>query len=569
MRVFYLICLLHLSGLSRGQNVQWASRVIEFSAEASSVQFSSNQILGAPDVLPKTEMSANAWSPGSSKREHFISVAFNQPMAIKQTAVAEAFNAGALKEVYAIDEKGDEILLITLSPSKIDLPGRMFNFFMEETDYTVTGLKLVFDGKMYQGRFFIDAVAISDSEIPIRPQVETISNVRSDIEVKPLTTNVNSPADELRPLLSPDGKTLFFSRTNSQENTGGKDDPEDIWLSAWLEEQGEWAPAQNIGQPLNNANKNFINALSANGNSTLMVLGSEANRKNSNLSVSMYTNGQFTSPVDLPFSSELGLKDFDFTLSYDRRVIIFAALKADTYGAKDLYASFLLPSGTWSEPLNLGPLVNSVSDELSPFLSTDNRTLYFSSEGYSGYGGTDIYSSTRLDNSWQNWSGPRNLGPEINTSFDEKHFTIPLNSEYAYMSRFNKDGNADVYSIKLPLFEAVSAPSPVETPTITFENINFGSNKAMLLSESFDQLDDVIAFMNENLSTDIVISSHTDNVGNEDDNLMLSKQRAEAIFDYLTETGKILGTRIKIEWFGESMPLDTNETPKDVRETEE
>jgi outer membrane protein OmpA-like peptidoglycan-associated protein len=78
--------------------------------------------------------------------------------------------------------------------------------------------------------------------------------------------------------------------------------------------------------------------------------------------------------------------------------------------------------------------------------------LYFSSKGFSGYGGSDIYRSIRLDDTWTNWTEPENLGPEINSKFDDLFFNIPSSSEYAYFSKGVTDNNIDIFRLKLPAF---------------------------------------------------------------------------------------------------------------------
>lgn len=565
-----VITAIHISA-APAQNTQWASRVISFSSEASPVEFSSQQILGKPNVLPQIEINPNAWSPGKAKKEQYISVGFSEPMYIKQTAIAEAYNSSALRDVIAIDISNQEHLLYSLTPKHSPQKGRLFNFFISETEYEVMGLKLVFDGEIYGGEIYIDAVAISNSDVPIRVSVDRLNTVKNGLEIKALGKNVNSNQSELRPLLSPDGKTLYFSRKFYHGNIKGNKDEEDIWESKWDADLQAWAPATNAGTSLNSDGKNFVNAVSPNGNSTLLILGSdyESKRLKPGISISNSTPDGWSKPVTMPFYSDPGIKgDFDFTLSSDRKIIIFAVKKAQSHGGKDLFVSFLQRSGVWSEPLNLGPDVNSVSEESAPFLAADGETLYFSSTGFSGFGGSDVYVAKRLDTSWKRWSEPQNLGSEINSESDEKYFNIPPNSQFAYMSRYLTDDNADVFSIKLPIFEEVQLLATRTTESDNqiieelpdFGNINFKSNQAMLFQETYESLNDLILILKNNSQIRIEISSHTDNIGSEEDNLMLSKQRAEAIFGYLTQTGNIESTRIELKWFGESNPVVTNNT---------
>jgi OmpA-OmpF porin, OOP family len=119
--------------------------------------------------------------------------------------------------------------------------------------------------------------------------------------------------------------------------------------------------------------------------------------------------------------------------------------------------SFMQDDSVWTEPLNLGDVVNSADEESAPFLASDDKTLYYSSKGFSGYGGSDIYVTRRLDDTWTRWSEPENLGPEINSPLEDLFFNIPASSDYAYYSRGVTETNTDIFRIKLPI---VKNPDP-------------------------------------------------------------------------------------------------------------
>ena len=91
----------------------------------------------------------------------------------------------------------------------------------------------------------------------------------------------------------------------------------------------------------------------------------------------------------------------------------------------DLYVSFLQEDSSWSKPIHTGKVLNSVGNESAPFLCADDKTLFFSSDGFSGYGSDDIFMSRRLDDSWTKWSKPTNLGKNINTPQSDIFFTLP------------------------------------------------------------------------------------------------------------------------------------------------
>jgi OmpA-OmpF porin, OOP family len=140
--------------------------------------------------------------------------------------------------------------------------------------------------------------------------------------------------------------------------------------------------------------------------------------------------------------------------------MIMAVEEADSYGGRDLYVSFLQSNGKWSTPLNMGPDVNTADEESAPYLAADDKTLYFSSKGYVGYGAMDIYVTRRLDDTWTKWSTPENLGPLINTERDDSFFNIPPTGEYGYFSRDFTRNNMDIFRFKLP---DEHQPSPVVT----------------------------------------------------------------------------------------------------------
>src|SRR5688572_27179382 len=233
MRHFLLTLLLiaAFSQYSKAQVVQWATKVIEFSSELTPVQYSAAQALGKPNVLPAGGQSPNAWAPDKPKRKEFLKLGFANPISIKQIAIAESYNPSALFRVLVYDEAGKEYLITTRNPQAVPLKGRMMNIFMEATPYKVAAVKIEFDGAAVPDYYGIDAVAITDSNYPIIADIPTMQLLASGILIEALDKNVNSEYDELHPVLSPDGKTLYFSRKNHPGNVGGTKDEEDIWYS--------------------------------------------------------------------------------------------------------------------------------------------------------------------------------------------------------------------------------------------------------------------------------------------------------------------------------------------------
>ena len=442
------------------QTVQWATQVLDASSELTPEQYSAHQALGKPNVLPQGGQSPGAWSPDRPNRKEFIKVGFANPINIRQVAIAESHNPSALYRVLIYDENGGEHVVNTLNPRSVPLiKGRMLNFFMETTSFKVSAVKLEFDGAAVPDFFGIDAIGISDVNYPIIADIPQPALLASGIIVEALDANVNSDANELNPILSPDGKTMYFSRQNHPENIGGVNDEEDIWYSE-LDSTGHWSLAKNMGPQFNNEYPNFINSInsvSPDGKSAVMVLGNkylDNGKVQAGVSISSNENGVWSNPVPLKITNDYNYNEkANYFLTNDRRTILMSVERADSYGDRDIYVSFMGTDSVWSEPLNIGSIVNSASEESGPFLAVDGKTLYYSSKGFSGYGGSDIYVTTRLDDTWTNWSEPQNLGPEINSPLEDLFFNIPANSDYAYYSRSVSDNNADIYRVNLPIMK--------------------------------------------------------------------------------------------------------------------
>ena len=447
---------------SQAQIVQWASKVIEFSSELTPVQYSAQQALGKPNVLPAGGQNPSAWSPDKPRRKEFLKLGFANPMSIRQIAIAESYNPSALYRVLVYDEAGREYVVNTLNPMSVPLKGRMLNVFMEQTPYKVTAVKLEFDGAAVPDYFAIDAVAIANSNYPIIADIPKLQLLASGIAIEALDKNVNSDYSELNPLLSPDGKTLYFSRRNHPENVGGVTDKEDIWYSE-LDSSGHWQLAKNM-TTFNNAGPNFVNTIQSvtpDGKSAIIVLGNKYlpnGKMMAGVSISSNVGGGWSKPIALNITNDYNFNEkANYFLTNNRKTLIISEEREDSQGDRDLYVSFMQDDSVWTEPLNLGDVVNSAGEESAPFLASDDKTLYYSSKGFSGYGGSDIYVTRRLDDTWTRWSEPENLGPEINSPLEDLFFNIPASSDHAYYSRGVTETNTDIFRIKLPI---VKNPDP-------------------------------------------------------------------------------------------------------------
>ncbi len=264
---------------------------------------------------------------------------------------------------------------------------------------------------------------------------------------------INSADPENGPIISPDGTQIYFSRSYHAKNVGGAEDEEDIWFANWNSTLNQWDDPQNMGAKFNNEGPNFINSFTIENGIRTIILGNAYTGKKkskmmSGLSYSKWVDGEWTDPVNFNIEGYYSYSDnTDFTVSEDGQYLIMSAERDDSKGWRDLYVSHRLSEKKWSAPYNLKG-INTEKDELAPFL-LDGEYLFFSSDGYDGYGRSDIYVSRRLDNSWENWSEPVNLGTRINDEQDNIYFYYSKIRSTAYITEGYYEGNTDIFELDL------------------------------------------------------------------------------------------------------------------------
>lgn len=258
--------------------------------------------------------------------------------------------------------------------------------------------------------------------------------------------------DEKSPIISASGKSLFFTRENYPQNTEGI--KADIWKSKINPVDSSWGEAKNVGRPWNNKGLNALIAISTDNNTALLgnlYTESGEPKNEGGLSISYRKDKTWTIPKKMEIKNYYNDDGYyGFCLSPDGKVLICSIQRDDTYGDKDFYVCFLQSDSTWSEPKNVGRSLNTIGDEGTAFIASDGKTLYFSSDGYQGYGKHDIYMSRRLDDTWLNWSTPQNLGPKVNSANSDAKFSVPASGEYAYMISYDESTEWDIYKIKMP-----------------------------------------------------------------------------------------------------------------------
>jgi Tol biopolymer transport system component len=284
--------------------------------------------------------------------------------------------------------------------------------------------------------------------------------IKNPVSFNPVSVGaaINTSDDEYWPSITVDGQTLMFTRqvSNGYNQFGMSNSQEDFYLSSHSD--SGWAKAINAGEPLNTKSNEGAQSLSSNGNYMYFTACERPGGLGScDIYFAAYTNGHWSMPYNL--GSPVNTSSWESTpsISSDGNFLIFSSNRPGGFGGKDLWCSILSKKGKWSGPVNMGKNINTDGDEMSPFIHFDGRTLYFASDGRPGMGGLDIYL-TRMNND-SSWSEPKNLGYPINTANDEMGLVIDATGQKAYFSskRDVKNGK-DIFYFKLD--EAVR-PNPV------------------------------------------------------------------------------------------------------------
>lgn len=267
-------------------------------------------------------------------------------------------------------------------------------------------------------------------------------------DAEALSGSVNTDAEEVSPLLSTDGKTLFFSRAFDVRNSGGEFAGMDIWIAKRNSNTSAspWQTASNNIPSWNNKESNAVIGVSKDNNSVYLL---NAYKAKSGIAFSKYDGNNWSTPELIPIPGIKRTEFVGFYMNPDFNVLLISMNQNDGMGQEDLYVCLKDSlTGAWKKPLNLGSTINTEGFEISPFLSSDGKRLYFASSGHKGQGDADIFYSDRLYNSWEAWSTPKNLGAKVNSDGFDAYFSI-YGDSVAYFTS-NKGGKlANIYQVKV------------------------------------------------------------------------------------------------------------------------
>lgn len=269
-----------------------------------------------------------------------------------------------------------------------------------------------------------------------------------------LGDSINTAVSEYFPTLTIDGKQLIYTRRVNNFN-------EDFYVSE--NKNGTWSRSVSVPGDLNTADNEGAQNISQDGKMLVFTgCNMDDGEGNCDLYVSYLTKNGWSQRMNMGRTINTEYWESQPSLSPDKRTLYFAARDPSGLGGSDLFVSYRQPNGQWGNPQNLGAGINTAGDESSPFLHADNQTLYFTSNGHPGYGGTDLYVMRRQADG--SWSTPINLGYPINTIDDEGTLIIAADGVTAYYASDGADsrGGLDLYTFQLP-----ASIRPVKTLWVT------------------------------------------------------------------------------------------------------
>jgi outer membrane protein OmpA-like peptidoglycan-associated protein/tetratricopeptide (TPR) repeat protein len=256
-----------------------------------------------------------------------------------------------------------------------------------------------------------------------------------------LGDSINSAVSEYYPTVTIDGNKLIYTRRVNNFN-------EDFYESDKV--NGVWKKSISLPGNINTNQNEGAQNISQDGQ-WLIFTGCNfpEGHGSCDLYISYLTADGWSTPENLGDSINTESWESAPSLSPDKRDLYFASRQPDGYGGSDIYVSHRLLNGRWSSPENLGPTVNTIGDEGTPFIHADNQSLYFTSNGHPGYGGDDLFLSRKGPDG--NWSKPENLGYPINTIENEGSLVIAADGKTAYYAsdRADSRGGLDLYSFEM------------------------------------------------------------------------------------------------------------------------
>ncbi|MCH2225715.1 MAG: OmpA family protein [Crocinitomicaceae bacterium] len=302
--------------------------------------------------------------------------------------------------------------------------------------------------------------------------------------VKNIGSTVNSNMPEFAPVISLDGTSLYFTSRRAWEDESSDEfkDPqsnqftEDIYVS-YRDFEGEWTSPERLNFCKTDKNEATI-AVSSDEKKIYVYQDSTGN---GDIYFSQFTDNKFDKLDFLDFNEvNTNYWETHCTMTPDGQTMYFVSDRNGGYGGRDIYRIVKLPNGEWSKAQNMGPSINTPYDEESPHIDINNKTLYYASNGPSSMGGFDIFVTFRDESN--NWSTPLNMGCPINSTGDDLFYTTTVDGLRGYLTSFRKGGQGekDIYEIQND-YLGVSPISSVRGSFVTTDDSDVPQGMKVLL----------------------------------------------------------------------------------------
>ena len=354
----------------------------------------------------------------------------------------ETYDYNNASEYY---KKADEIKPGLFSMTRYYLARSLFNI----ANYT---------DALYYFNEFIDQDKISDkAKANAKKYIQNccfaINAIKNPVEFNPvnLGITINTKYDEYWPSVSADENIMVYTTLipiDTSVKSVYANRQEDFYISYRINDI--WQKAKSLGPPINTFDNEGAQSLSVDGK---YMYFTACNRNDGegmcDIYYSDFENGQWKEPINLGSPVNTTKSEKQPSISPDGTTLYFVSNRNDGAGKLDIWYSKKMDNGKWDIPVNLGDSINTVEDEMTPFIHPDGKTLYFTSNGHVGMGGYDLYMSRKREDG--SWSKPVNLGYPINTQFDEMGMIVNAKGDRAYYSTDQKNGmGKDLFYFNMP-----------------------------------------------------------------------------------------------------------------------
>jgi outer membrane protein OmpA-like peptidoglycan-associated protein len=400
---------------------------------------------------------------------------------------------------------------------------------------------------------------------------------------------VNTELNEGAPSYSADGQLIFFTCCDRPDGLGSCD----IYYSRKFGDK--WGRPINLGSPVNTGAWESQPSFSSDGKTLYFVRGGGARTggKDQDIYMTQVSEKGWSTPMKLSNNINTDGKEEAVFIHPDNQTLYFVSDGWPGMGGSDIFLSKRQKDGTWGKPVNLGYPINTYANEAGLIVNPKGDKAYFSSSREGGLGGLDIYSFDLYDKikpepvsfvkgKVMDATNQKALdakfeiidlesGQTVAESYADKatgEFLVALPSGKNYALNASKKDYlfySDHFEIQTAAdanhaYQLMINLNPVKQGnSIALNNIFFDSNSATLKPESKTELIKLIAFLKQNNTIKIEVGGHTDSVGDDKANLLLSEKRAKSVLDYLANAG-IDAARLRSNGYGESKPIATNDT---------